>query len=227
MNLDLASGEDLAIILSTKPASGTGLFVTLMTLRSGKVSCLAAGIRQGTSRLCGSVEPLNLVSVRTGSTEPTTLRDAKIIEDFPEIKSSWRSTHTALELSTAVDALTAHQDPQPRIFALLLHALTSLATADPAASSNALRMRLLMETGHRPTLERCTSCQGPATPPCHYHYAQGGPVCSSCPPPPANNGHYITEETLQELRQLYLGITPPDFNGAHVVIQRSIDWQSA
>ena len=227
MNLDIASGEDLALTLSTKPASGAGLLITMLTLRLGKVSCLATGVRKGTSRLCGSVEPLCLLAARTSGTEPVTLREARVIEDFPEIKENWRSTQTALTLSKAIGSLTADVHPQPGIFALLLQSLSSLARNDPDATSEMLIMRLLRATGLRPSLQLCTSCQGPATDPCYYHYAQGGPVCASCPPPSPTEGHPITNDTLQQLRQLDLGVTPPEANGAATVLQRSIRWQSA
>ena len=226
MNLDLANGEDLAITIASRPADNAGLFVTMFTLHGGKTTCLAAGIRHGNARLCGTMEPLNLVAVRTAGQELTTLRDARVIEDFTELKANWRHAEVALHMSDTVNRLTGHGDPQPRIFGLLLRALTALCRQQEEAPPTVFQMQILKETGLAPMLDQCTSCEGPLSPAAHYDYKRGGAICTNCPPPCSQDGHPITQDDLDQLRQLTSGQHPENYSGAARIVNHSIAWHS-
>ena len=226
MNLDLATGEDLAITIASRPAENAGLFVTMFSLHSGKTTCLAAGIRRGNARLCGTMEPINLVAVRIAGQEPATLRDARVIDDFSELKESWRHGRVALHMSDSVNRLTGHGDPQPRIFGLLLNALTELCRQQKEGTPTPFQMKLLKETGLAPMLDQCTSCQGPISQATHYDYERGGATCAKCPTPFTQDGHPITQADLEHLRQLASGQHPENCLAAALIVDRSIAWHS-
>ena len=224
---ELTKGEDLAIILSNQPAQSAGLVVTMLTLHGGKVSCLASGIRRGHARLCGTVEPLNLVAARIQGDNPTTLRDARVLSDFSEIKSNWKASQKALAAAWNVSILTGPGDPQPRLFGILLNALLAIPTHQENGFLPRFNTRLLAETGYRPLLDHCVACSGPLLPVKHYNYAMGGPTCASCPAPEPGAGHRISEPDLQELRALIKGQTPPEGTLAPSIMERSVLWSAA
>ena len=226
MNLDIAAGEDLAITINTRPAKNAGLLVTMFTLHGGKTSCLAAGIRRGNARLCGTMEPINLITVRTSGHEPATLRDARVLEDFTELKTDWRNGALAMSMSDSVNRLTGHGDPQPHIFGLLLNALTQLCHQRQQAQPTAFQMMLLKETGLEPNLDRCTACEGPLNQATHYDYRRGGAICIKCPPPCTNGGHPIAQHDLEQLRQFASGKHPINCRRAAMIVEHSISWHS-
>ena len=231
MTLDLAYGEDLAIVTSSRPAGNAGLLVSMHTPRRGQVCALAGGIRKGGSRLCRVAEPLNLLAARCGG-DPAALRDARVLDDGHRLRQCRQASQAALLLAGAVERLSGEAHPAPGHFAALLNGIAELRRQPerwPAILARQL-LRLLKQAGYAPRLERCARCRrevsGNAA---AYDCGLGGPVCPQCPAPPPHRGLPLSPDGLETLLTLNRGELPASAaasESACALLTAAVNWRA-
>ena len=131
----MAQSEKIRVIVLKSIKYGEAdLVLNVLTPQGGKIGCLARGARKSKKRFSGGVlEPTHFIEiVMRPSSRPdglATIEDAKIIESFDGIRSSYDRLEAALSLLEMADRIAQAGDAESRsLFDLLGNGLKVLQT---------------------------------------------------------------------------------------------------
>lgn len=134
--------------------------LTLLSATRGKFKAIAKGVRKPTSRLGGGVEPfaeldLALIAGRTFDTV-TQVRSVRV---WLGLRGQLGSTAVAWYVAELVERATSDEQPEPELYALLLHAWDLLESGAPnALVARWAELALLDASGQGPELDVCLEC---------------------------------------------------------------------
>ena len=119
------------IVIKRRNYGEADRILTMLTRDYGKMSVKASGVRKITSRRSSHIELLNHVAVGLykGHTFPV-LTEAKMIEDFAEVKNDFTKVGLAYHLCELVDGLCPDEQENSKVFFLLRNFLTQLTGQD-------------------------------------------------------------------------------------------------
>lgn len=154
------SYSDVGIVLKRLNLGEADKLITFYTLRHGKVTAIARGLRKPTSKRAGSLELFNVVktSFIKGKGELDTLAEVQILESH----SGWRKhlgrVNLAYQLVEVVDKLTPDHQPHPEIFEILSLALSQIGNfgQDWEVKIKNLKLKILIELGYWPVAKEFT-----------------------------------------------------------------------
>ena len=148
-----------AVVLRRLHYGETSQIVTLFTREKGKLAVMAKGARRPKSRFGASLEPATYAQV-VFYYKPTrslqTLSESALAEPLLGVPRRLDKIGAALRIVELVDALVQDEDPQPRLFNLLVEVLRRLSRAEVRVG-NVLpyfQLRLAGVLGFRPAVER-------------------------------------------------------------------------
>ena len=171
-----------AVVVRTYPLGDTSRIAVLYSREFGLVRGVAKGARGPKSPFGAGLEPLSVVDVVLYRKDG---RDLDLLSKV-NVLSDWRASDLA-RVSHAqavlefVDRLVHEVEPDPRLYALVRHALAVLETApiDALASVTlAFQLHAAALLGYAIECARCAGCG--AAPEGRFAPGRGGAVCARC-----------------------------------------------
>jgi len=192
-----------AIILKTSEYSDTSLLVAACTRDLGKARLIAKGARRRKSRFAGLLEPLNhvelvLVAGRSGL---HTLAECAPLGQASRLREDLGRLSAALFVLALVDETQIEDDPQPRVFELVVQALERLeTTGNAAALLFAFQLRLVELTGYGLDLEHCAADGAQLGGVGFFSLGHKAFLCAACSP--GLNGRAVSPGAFNVLKRL-------------------------
>ena len=191
-----------AVVLKRMDLGEAYRIITFFSRDEGKLRAVAKGVRRGTSRSAGHLEPFTLSDILFAvGRELDVVSQADTLESFRHIREDLVLTTHAYYLAEVVDLLTEDHQEHRAVFDILVDAFHQLcAVADARQVLIAFHLRLLDVLGYRPELRQCVACQS-AIEPVRNHFSplQGGALCPTCGPHDAS-ARQISVSALKLLR---------------------------
>jgi len=192
-----------AIVLSRFDLGEADRVLTLITPGFGKLKAIAKGVRRQKSRLGGSLEPFAELRVQLARGRTFDVVTQVAVEHaWLHLRDALEPAATAWYLAELADRSLEERHAAEPLYALLRRAY-ELLDAGMAAGRVArwYEMRLAIELGFRPELERCVECDRllDATDSFRWVPPLGGVLCDRDPGPPAAKTR-LSLEALKLLR---------------------------
>ena len=177
-----------AVVLRSSPYRDADLIVTLYTRERGKLAAIARSARRSKKRFGGALGLLTLSRVeirRSSGAELWTLQSAAMLRSFATLATDMAGFAHASYGTELVRELTAAEEPDERILALLVELYATLAERGVSvAALRGFELRLLDLIGLAPVLDRCVGCGrddlGGGEGDVLFDPVRGGVVCDSC-----------------------------------------------
>jgi DNA repair protein RecO (recombination protein O) len=215
--------RDHGIVLRTHKLGEADRIVSLITERHGKVRAVAKGVRKTKSRFGARLEPTRHVALQLyEGRELHTVTQAESVDHFSEIRGDLDRLTRAVAMLEAVDQLAQEQEPNPRLYQMLLGALRALEVQDSPLVVAAFYWKVLALEGFRPVVESCATC-GATEQLVSFDVGEGGTMCID-----HRQGVAITPEAVLVLQQilggrlgeaLNQGLGPVSFEVDHLATQ--------
>ncbi len=148
-----------AVVLRKLDYGETSQIVTLFTRERGKMAVMAKGARRAKSTFGASLQPTaytQIVFYHKPTRSLQTLSESSLAEPLLGIARALPTLTLGLRIVELTEALTQDEDPQPRLFDLLVEVLRRLDRAE-AHVANLLpyfQLRLARLLGFAPAVER-------------------------------------------------------------------------
>ena len=155
-----------AFLLRKRDYSDTSLIVVFFTADFGKVQFIIKGAKAKKGSFFGSFEHFSCYEIlfqrRPGHRGLIVLREARLIEGFPEIRQSLDCLYHASYCIELLDAFTELEDPDPTLFKLVFEALVNIRhEKDLDLKVRAFEIALLKHLGFLGDFSTCVSCHRP------------------------------------------------------------------
>lgn len=174
-----------AVILQAFPYGDTSRIVRLATRDHGVQSVIAKGAMRPRSPFGGR---LQILSEGVAQFHHRATRDLQTLAGF-DVADQHVALAGDLGRFAAAAALaelvlrTAHEEPQPQVYASLVDTLRALATAPPdrvALAALAGLWHMVIALGFAPVVDQCVRCGRPLGASAWFALAEGGLLCASC-----------------------------------------------
>ncbi len=177
-----------AIVLRTMKYRETSRIATLYTKEKGKISVIAKGVRDGRSRMGGTLQAMNHVGVVFYMKES---RDLQLLTQcdnagvLPSLAADLDRMAAAMAAVELTDAVTPSEEPNAELFELLRSTLAAAgsATKQPGNALYYFELHLLGIIGFRPDMRTCAACGSavdPLKPGKGFHLSSNGILCPAC-----------------------------------------------
>ena len=174
------------IILRSQKWGDADRIATVYSQNLGKIRGVARGARRMKTRFGGVLEPFGLVDLTLFQKTREALGQISqidLVTSYSSIREDLTVMTAAARMVKMVEAITVDRDPNPGLYAALVHGLESLRPeTDVALTALLFQIHVLSHTGFRPQFNSCTECGKTA----QSHIAQwfsprlGGVVCQDC-----------------------------------------------
>ncbi|MBI4101447.1 MAG: DNA repair protein RecO [Candidatus Nealsonbacteria bacterium] len=201
------------IIIDQKDRGEFDQLFTIFTREFGKLEIIGKAIRKASSKLRQGAAPFYLTEIEfiQGKSQKT-LTDAVLIEKFVSIRKDLEKLKWAFQIGETLDGLVRGQEPDEKIWQLLLKTLERLDGLSLSGDSERVEIlyryffwNLLTILGYRPELYYCSVCRKKLAPANNYFdFKEGGAVCPDCAGKKADE---LSPETIKILRVI-LGAKP-------------------
>ncbi len=174
------------VILKSQKWGDADRIVTIFSPNLGKIRGVARGARRMKTRFGGMLEPFGLVDLTLFQKTPESLGQISQIDlvmSYAAIREDLTVMMAAARMVKMVEAITVDRDPNPGMYATLVHGLESLSPdTDVALTALLFQIHVLGHTGFRPQLDSCTECGKvrPEQRPQWFSPRLGGVVCQDC-----------------------------------------------
>ena len=174
------------IILRSLKWGDADRIVTVYSPNLGKVRGVARGARRMKTRFGGVLEPFGLVDLTLFQKTSDALghiSQIDLVTSYSAIREDLTVMTAAARMVKMVDAITVDRDPNPGMYAALVHGLESLGQeSDVALTTLLFQIHVLGHTGFRPQFDFCTECGDRARHdlPQWFSPRLGGVVCQDC-----------------------------------------------
>jgi DNA repair protein RecO (recombination protein O) len=147
------------VVLRRRNLGEADRLVTVLTRDRGKLTVAARGARRPKSRLGGRLEPA--VRVRALVAEGRTLdliSQVEVLDARAALRRDLDRMGVVSVLLELADRALADRHPHPDAYRLLLQALDLVESSPAGPAWPWFAARLLVATGHRPTVTQCAVC---------------------------------------------------------------------
>ncbi|MEO7556505.1 MAG: DNA repair protein RecO [Acidimicrobiales bacterium] len=152
--------------------------VVLLTRGRGKVRAVAKGVRKTSSRFGARLEAPSHVALQLyEGRELDTITQAESIDHFRAIRDDLDLITRAASMLEAADHMSPEREPNPRLYAMLLGALRTLASDSHPLVTPSFFWKLLALEGFRPVVDTCATC-GTAEGLVAFDLDEGGMLCA-------------------------------------------------
>lgn len=170
-----------AILLTVRNWGEADKIVTFFSKDLGKVPAAAYGCRRPKSSLAGGMQVFSHLELTVLSgTHLDTIKQCETITAFKHLREDLECMAYASFLTELVVEICPERHPEPRIYALMLKAFTTLAKRNPRLTVLAAAYQLLEYTGSQPSYQQCVVCGDPITVDAFFSFEKGGAVCANC-----------------------------------------------
>ena len=157
--------RDKGVVLRTYRLGEADKIIVFLTERHGKVRAVAKGIRKTTSKFGGRLEPLTQVDLLLwqGRGDLDIVNQVEVVHAFRPIREDLERMPRGIALLEVSDQMAQERHPDPRLYAMLVGALTALAdtSTDPTLVAPSFFLKALVLEGAGPVLDECASCGEP------------------------------------------------------------------
>jgi DNA repair protein RecO (recombination protein O) len=154
--------RDRGVVLRTYRLGEADRIVVFLTERHGKVRAVAKGVRRTTSKFGARLEPLTHVDLLLwqGRSDLDIVNQVEIIQSFRVVREDLDRVTCGLATLEVADQLAQERHPDPRLYSMLVGALTALAEPDndPTLLAPSFFLKALVLEGAGPVLDECASC---------------------------------------------------------------------
>ncbi len=179
---------------------------TIYTRDFGKIKVLGRGIRKTSSKLRAGAELFYLAEIEfiQGKIHKT-LTDAILIDKFKSLRKSLARLSVAHKTSELLDSLIYSQEPEKKVWELLLGVFNELdsstfKTKDLKLIYYYFFWRLFSTLGYEPELYQCAMCRKKLEPKkLYFSHKEGGIICENCSQG-AKHGKEVVVEIIKVLR---------------------------
>ncbi len=172
-----------AVVLRQRRLGEADKICVLFTPGHGRVEAVGRGLRRPRSRLAGHLEPLTRVSVLLAKGRSLdVITQAETVDAYPALRADLDRLSRAFYVAELVDRFTDASTDVGGLYSLLVQTLERLAIeASPDLPVRWFEMRLLVDQGYAPQLERCVRCDTPLGPEGNaFSGLLGGVICPRC-----------------------------------------------
>jgi DNA repair protein RecO (recombination protein O) len=195
--------RDQGVVLRTIRLGEADRIVTLMTEQHGKVRAVAKGVRRTGSKFGSRLEPLSHVAFLgwQGRSDLDIINQVEVIDTFRPVREDLDRMTSAMSMLEVVDQVGQERHANPRLYTMVVGALTALAEHHSVMVAPAFFLKVLALEGSEPVLDACVSC-GEEDPDLlvAFDLVEGGVLCRSC-----RRGRRVTPEALALLRRILGG----------------------
>lgn len=194
-----------AIVLKYMPLNEADRIITFYTLEMGRTTAIAKGVRRPTSKLTGTLEPLNLVKISVAKTSSIDIIQECVVENtFSIIKNDLIKVAESIYMAELIDAFSEDWEPNKNLFYLFANLLKVLNDEIfHPLMIRAFEMKLLEYSGFLPEFRECLNCRESLSPSKYlFNVEFGGVTCSTCLNNTSNSGILISQEGMKLLRWL-------------------------
>jgi DNA repair protein RecO (recombination protein O) len=175
--------RDRGVVLRTIRLGEADRIVTLMCEQHGKVRAVAKGVRRTTSRFGSRLEPLSHVALLgwQGRGDLDTINQVEVVDTFRAVREDLDRMAPALSMLEVVDQIGQERHGNPRLYEMLVGALTALAERNSPMVAPAFFLKVLAVEGSAPVLDVCVSCgEEDSALLVAFDLTEGGVLCRSC-----------------------------------------------
>jgi DNA repair protein RecO (recombination protein O) len=191
----MESGRTPTVVIQVRTYGESDKIVTFYSKTKGRMSGIAKGAQRSLKRFVNKLElfsHLEILYTDSRNSSLVMIDQAELINPFPAIRGNYDRFTAAALICELILHWTRENDPDERIFGLLIWALTSLEDLKrPAAWVVILfNIKLLTLLGYKPDLSGCTECStlihqdGPY----RFNPARNGLMCRKCSTSTSNLG---------------------------------------
>jgi DNA repair protein RecO (recombination protein O) len=174
-----------------------------MTEEHGKVRAVAKGVRRTGSKFGSRLEPFSHVALLgwQGRGDLDIVNQVEVVDTFRAVREDLDRMTSAMSMLEVVDQVGQERHANPRLYAMLVGALTALAERDSAMVAPAFFLKVLALEGSEPVLDVCVSC-GEDDPDqlVAFDLVEGGVLCRSC-----RRGRSLSPQGLALMRRILGG----------------------
>ena len=157
--------RDRGVVLRTMRLGEADRIVTFITKGHGKVRAVAKGVRKTTSKFGARLEPLTHVDLLLwqGRSELDIVNQVEVLDAFRTVREDLARMPRGIALLEVADQLAQERHPDPRLYAMLVGALRTLAdpASDPTLLAPSFFLKALVLEGAGPVLGECAVCGEP------------------------------------------------------------------
>ncbi len=195
--------RDRGVVLRTIRLGEADRIVTLMTEEHGKVRAVAKGVRRTGSKFGSRLEPFSHVALLgwQGRGDLDIVNQVEVVDTIRAVREDLDRMTSAMSMLEVVDQVGQERHANPRLYAMLVGALTALAERDSAMVAPAFFLKVLALEGSEPVLDVCVSC-GEDDPDqlVAFDLVEGGVLCRSC-----RRGRSLSPQGLALMRRILGG----------------------
>lgn len=171
-----------AIVLRSVNLKEADQLLTLYSRSRGKIKVVAYGVRKPGSRKRGAVQPFcysSFLLYKGSNLDSVSQCEGR--EMFTWLREDLGKMTCAGYMCELVDGFTAEEDPNKRLFLLLLTSLHMLVEGDSEIVTRIFELKLMETLGYGPRLTSCACCRGKVEGQNVFFSAKmGGIICSRC-----------------------------------------------
>jgi DNA repair protein RecO (recombination protein O) len=175
--------RDRGVVLRTIRLGEADRIVTLMTEEHGKVRAVAKGVRRTKSKFGSRLEPLSHVALLgwQGRGDLDMINQVEVVDTFRPVREDLDRMAAAMSMLEVVDQIGQERHGNPRLYEMLVGALTALAERNSPMVAPAFFLKVLALEGSAPVLDVCVSCgEEDAELLVAFDLVEGGVLCRSC-----------------------------------------------
>ena len=175
--------RDQGVVLRTIRLGEADRIVTIMTEQHGKVRAVAKGVRRTTSKFGSRLEPLSHVALMAwqGRSDLDIINQVEVVDTFRPVREDLDRMSAAMAMLEVVDQIGQERHGNPRLYEMLVGALTALADRNSPMVGPAFFLKVLALEGSAPVLEVCVSCgEEDSELLVAFDIVEGGVLCRSC-----------------------------------------------
>jgi DNA repair protein RecO (recombination protein O) len=195
--------RDQGVVLRTIRIGEADRIVTLMTEQNGKVRAVAKGVRRTGSKFGSRLEPFSHVALLgwQGRGDLDIVNQAEVIDTFRPVREDLDRMASAMSMLEVVDQVGQERHANPRLYSMLVGALSALAERDSVMVTPAFFLKVLALEGTEPVLDACASCgEEDIEKLVAFDLVEGGVLCRNC-----RRGRSLSGEGLALLKRILGG----------------------
>jgi DNA repair protein RecO (recombination protein O) len=217
--------RDKGVVLRTYRLGEADRIIVFLTERHGKVRAVAKGVRKTTSKFGARLEPLTQVDLLLwqGRSDLDIVNQVEVVASFRTVREDLERLPSGMALLEVTDQMAQERHPDPRLYTMLVGALTALAddNGEHGLVAPAFFLKALVLEGAGPLLDACATCGEPdgEVELVAFDLVSGGTLCRA-----HRSGRPMSPPALLLLRRILGGdlaavLSGPPPPGAHEVAE--------